>query len=281
MTDPNQRASIANAAISVVLAAHNNADIVRDVVRAWVRQLERRKRPFEILLVNDGSGDETGTKAEALATQHTSVRVVNHPAHLGLGAALRSGIASAQHPLLCYTMCAREYPPSDLPRFLERIDAVDLVTGYRGGPAMPAWLRGFGAGYRVAVRILLGLPLEPLPTWLGWREERRRWLARWLFGLRVYDLGCAFALARREIFARIPIQSVSRFALVEILAKANFLGCYVDQVPVSYRQEEPDHFVADAFRLLRHADFGPAILPPPAPPDQPASAPPRTDPTIP
>ena len=58
-------------------------------------------------------------------------------------------------------------------------------------------------------------------------------LARILFGLRYHDVACPFRLFRRDILARIPIQSDGPFAHVELLAKANFLGCLMgEEVPL-------------------------------------------------
>ena len=87
--------------------------------------------------------------------------------------------------------------------------------------------------------------------------------------VRLHDVGCVFVLARRSIFARIPIQSRGPFAHTEILAKANFLGCYFGDVAVAYRPGEAapagGGWWADARRVIAQPDFGPAQLPEPAP----------------
>src|SRR5204863_8327961 len=120
-------------------------------------------------------------------------------------------------------------------RLLDKIDKVDLVTGYRLWLPVPPLLRVLGRIYRGFVRVVFGIPLEPLPAWLGDHGQRKRWLARWVFGVRVHDVECAFRLFRRSVLARMPIQSHGPFAQVEILAKANFLGCWMFEVPVSYQ----------------------------------------------
>ena len=110
---------------------------------------------------------------------------------------------------------------------------------------------------------MLGMSLEPLPGWLGGKALAYQKLIRLLFAVRLHDIDCAFKLFRRKIFDRIPIQSDGEFVHAEILAKANFLGCYVDEVPL----EETAKWIADPRRFaeLRHVfrnpDFGPAVLP--------------------
>jgi hypothetical protein len=172
--------------------------------------------------------------------------------------------------LFCST-CDRQYEPEDLKKLLAEIDKVDLVTGFRVSRPMPLGLRALGFLYRALIRILFGVSLEKRPAWLGWSALRRRWQARLLFGLRVGDPGCLFQLFRRSIFQRIPIQSKGTFAQVEVLAKANFLGCYMTEVPITHHPpadpggaiDTPDRRERkEAFQLLKDPDFGPPVLPP-------------------
>jgi hypothetical protein len=153
---------------------------------------------------------------------------------------------------------------------LDAIDRVDLVTGCRAGRA-PWWWRGLAALLRGVIRVLFGLTLPPRLCWLGASGWGRRWLARWVFGVRVQDPECAFRLFRRSVFRRLPIQTDGDFAQVEILAKANFLGHLLDEVQVSHRPAgagdrlaagPPQHLWRDVRRLFTAADFGPVTLPP-------------------
>ena len=131
-----------------------------------------------------------------------------------------------------------------------QIDKVDVVSGYR------VWQSS--------------RPRRPL------RRFAYRTLLRLLFGLRLIDVDCPFKLFRRSVFARIPIQSNGPFAHAEILAKANFLGCIMTEVPVRYEPGNrgagthpfPATWRREAFRVFFHPDFGPPFLPEEAPPPQ-------------
>jgi glycosyltransferase involved in cell wall biosynthesis len=271
MSDLPERPPIASSALSVVLPARDAEKLLPGVVSAWSAVLDGLKRDYEILLVDDGSTDATAARAEALATQDPRLRVLRHDGPRGFGATLRTGITAARFPLLFYTTCDRQYDPADLKKLLDAIDKVDLVSGFRLFRPVPGGLRWAGRLYRWLVWLLLGASLTPLPGWLGWRGHARAWLARVMFGVRLADVDCAFRLFRRSIFARIPIQSDGPFAQVEILAKANFLACMMDEVPVSYKPDSPPgsgplHVPArqtrrEIRRLLSHPDFGPAVLP--------------------
>src|SRR5205807_2231992 len=110
------------------------------------------------------------------------------------------------------------------------------VSGFRLWQPVPAPLRWLGRAWRLVLRAFLGLGVEPLPGWLGMREHLYRALCRAAFALRLQDVNCAFRLCRRDIFERIPIQSEGDFVHTELLAKANFLGCYLnDEVTVSHQ----------------------------------------------
>jgi glycosyltransferase involved in cell wall biosynthesis len=266
---PSELPPIATEPLSVVLVARNDAARLPEVLAAWVAQLNGLKRDYEIILVDDGSMDSTGGLATFLAARQPRIRVLIHPEPRGFGAAIRTGLAAAHHPLFFYTTCDPQYQPSDLPRLLARIDQVHLISGYRVIAPMPGWLRWLGRFYRAFLRILCGDTVEPLPGWLGWSGHFRRFLGRMLFGLRCQDVDCAFRLFRRSIFERIPIQSDGSFAQVEILAKANFLGCISCEEPVTHRPAEMSsaklksprrQTVREALRLIRNPNFGPPIL---------------------
>jgi glycosyltransferase involved in cell wall biosynthesis len=271
MSDTPERPPIASAPLSVVLLARNVEADLAEVVGGWITLLDSLEREYEVILVEDGSSDGTAAKADALAGQNPRLQVLHHQTGQGFGAALRAGIGTARYPLLFCSAGDRQYEPEDLKKLLAEIDKVDLVTGYRVSRPLPLWLRWPGYLYRGLIRILFGVSLEKLPGWLGWRAHRRRWIARLLFGVRVGDVGCTFQLFRRSIFARIPIQSKGTFSQVEILAKANFLGCYMTEVPITHHPPADSRQAIDtpdrrerkeAFQLLAHADFGPVVLPP-------------------
>src|SRR5262245_1708667 len=174
MPDPAERPPIATQPISLVLVAHNAAADIEAVVKAWTHQLDALARKYEILIVNDGSTDDTSILADMLQGQNHRVRALHHATPLGIGAALRSGIAAAQHPLLAYTTCDRQYQAGEIKRLLDLIDKVDLVTGYRLWLPVPPLLRALGRVYRIFVRVLFGVPLDPLPCWLGDRGQVKR-----------------------------------------------------------------------------------------------------------
>jgi hypothetical protein len=269
MPAPPPLPPIATQPLSVVLLPSDAKAPPEAVVADWVTFLNGLDRDYELLVVPAGEGRDGGAAGGSLRG-FQRVRVLRPPGRRGEGAALRAALAEARFPLIAYAPCDPRYRPGDLKRLMQDIDQVHLVSGYRAGRAVPAFWRAVGAACRAASRVVFSHPLTPLPGWLGWKGHAGQWLVRALFGVRNRDVLCPFRLLRREILARIPIQSDGPFAHVEILAKANFLGHVLgEDVPLGDRQHpvpaEPRagfrQYLREGHRLLSHPDFGPPRLP--------------------
>jgi hypothetical protein len=260
MLDPHAtRPPIATAPLSVLLLAEGNAPEAATLA-AWRQYLESLQRPYEILLVQPQTNADAAPEPNVFAYDPAT----------GWRSAVRSALAVIQHPLVVLCTGDAQYQPADLGRLLRAIDPVDLVCGYRALPT-PFWRRPLDLLQRLLARLLLGSMPEPRRTWLGRQARRRRWVARWIFGLRAADPECPYRVIRREVLARIPLQSRGPFVHVELLAKANHLGCPWVEEPVSWSPPtvvtaETFRFRDEAYALFRRPDFGP----PPAPSAPPA-----------
>lgn len=260
----------AHESVSVVLPVHNVAATLATVVGGWRGYLDKSRREFEILLVDDGSADATVAKAEEIAAKHGTIRVLKHDKPLGYGASLRTGLAAARHPLVFFTAADYPYTPSDLGKLLDRAgqtDAVlgrkiDVVTGCRTGHATPAFWTWVGRLYRGFCRVGLGLPLEPSPTWLGFREHQRSWFAWLVFADPLHDPHAAFKLFRKNVFDKFSIQCDGDLVHIELIAKATFTECLIDEMPLTPSSAAIPHASWAGFGKLF---FGPEFLPPAAP----------------
>jgi glycosyltransferase involved in cell wall biosynthesis len=265
MPDLEPRPSIADAPLSLVLVARDNAPALKEILPEWRKVLEKRKQEFEILIALDGTAEQATQLAAELGPE---TKVVRDESRRGFGAALRTGIAAAPHPLLCYCTADRQYEPADLAKMLEAINSLDLVAGYRLGKLAPRWLRVAGMLTRGVALVALGIPTEKSNCWIGWPGAARRWLVRWTFGVFVSDPDCVFRLCRRELFSHFRIQSDGTFANSEIIAKANFVTAQMAELPVTYRSPAPEK-LADAaglekpsWREIRRVFSDPAFVRP-------------------
>jgi len=279
MPDFPKLPAIADQPLSVVLLARNCSGHVSAYLVEWLGFLEGfRPGTYELILVDDGSTDGTADLAQAQVEAHPALRVIRLDQPSGEGVALKKGLEAATKPLVFYTLCDPAYRPEMLRQLFERtvklderreekeIDHVHLMAGFRAGVRVSPLLRVLGWLWRATCMVLFAYSPRPVPGEPGLRRRLGWLLARVLFGLRHRDVACPFRLMRREILPRTPIQSSGPFAHVELLAKANFLGCLMaDEVPLEVRppayRGDAGAFLADGRKVFDKPDFGPAVLP--------------------
>ena len=116
--------------ISVVIPALNEEDAVADTVRGALRVLrEAGVVPHEVIVVDDGSNDETGARAI-----EAGARLIRHPHRAGYGHALKSGIRDAQYDMIAITDADGTYPVERLPEMIALYQqGFDMVVGARSG----------------------------------------------------------------------------------------------------------------------------------------------------
>ncbi|MGA2679816.1 MAG: glycosyltransferase family 2 protein [Sedimentisphaerales bacterium] len=194
--------------ISVFFPCYNEQDNVEQTTQRAMEVLEGLKADYEIILVNDGSADQTGARADAIAAGNNRVRVVHHPQNMGYGAALQSGIRAAKKELIFFTDGDGQFDIGEIKLLLPLIAQNDIVCGYRLDRKDPF------------VRKLN-----------GWMWTR---LVNLLFGMNIRDIDCAFKLFRAEIFEDMRMSSEGALISAEILARATRRGFRIAEVGVHH-----------------------------------------------
>ncbi len=130
-----QRTATASRAVelSVVVPCYNEAGNLPELVARLRAVFDRRGIGGEVVLVNDGSRDATGSVIDALAAQHPEVVAVHHAQNRGIAAAWQSGLERARGEYACFIDADLQYLPEDVWRLWREIQAghADLVQGYR------------------------------------------------------------------------------------------------------------------------------------------------------
>ena len=258
--------------ISILIPLANAPVHPDDALTAWVDFLPTLGRETELVIIDDGTHS-----IESWLNERPNITFLKSESVRGLGASLRAGLEASKHPIVFYATLDYPYSPADLIEMLKRLEDVDaesglrldIVNGCRAGRPAPVPAKVFGFVWRNVWNFVLALSLQPSPGWLGWKWKWRAFWYRLVFGLRTRDAASGFKLFRRKIFARIPIQSDGNYAAIEILAKANFLGCYMDEVPIAKEVGAssppiPDlgDVRKDASKVFHKPDFGPTFLSP-------------------
>src|SRR4051812_11689587 len=148
---------------SVVIPAFNEATSIAAVVR----DLEAAARWLEVLVVDDGSTDDTGERAAA-----AGARVIRHPYNKGNGAAVKTGIRHAAGVFVLITDADGQHRAVDAPRLVARLDTYDLVVGARSTATQATIARRLGNA--ALNRIASYLTEQPIPDLTsGFRAARR------------------------------------------------------------------------------------------------------------
>jgi len=197
-------------ALSLVFPVYDEERTIGQVIESAIETGQELFDDFEVVVVDDGSRDGTPGIIDRWSQRDSRVRVVRHPRNTGYGAALRSGLRGASGELVFFSDADLQFDLNELGVLLAHSDDFDIVAGYRSPRR------------------------DPLPR----RLIAKTWgmIVRVLFGLRVYDIDCAFKVFRRSILDAIPIHSIGAFVNTEILVRASSLGASIRQVPVSHRR---------------------------------------------
>jgi glycosyltransferase involved in cell wall biosynthesis len=181
---------------------------VLKTVEGAIKILDEIEADYEIIIVNDGSSDNTGEIADKIAGENSRIKVVHHSVNLGYGAALQSGFNASTKAVVFYTDGDGQFDISEMPPLLPLMQQYDIVSCYR----------------------------------LNRQDNVIRKINAWcwtmlvciLFKMNVKDIDCAFKLYKREIFDDIEMKSGGALIDAEILARAVRKGYTITQKGVHH-----------------------------------------------
>jgi dolichyl-phosphate beta-glucosyltransferase len=225
-------------ALSLVVPAFNESGRLPRTLAALATSLPRLADDVELVVVDDGSVDDTAAAAERFAaTAPLAVRVVRLGRNRGKGAAVAAGVAAARHPLVAFTDADSPY---DLESLLPMVEALasgrcDVAIGARDLPESQI-NRGYGA-----LRYLSGQTFSMM-TWLA-------------IGLPFRDSQCGLKAFRTDAARRLfAMRTVDGFGFdFELLAAAVANGLRVERFPVRLTHDDDSRIalVRDSLRMTR------------------------------
>jgi glycosyltransferase involved in cell wall biosynthesis len=196
--------------LSVFFPAYNDAGTIASLVIRAMEVAGTLTADFEVIVVNDGSSDETPKILDELARLYPDhVRIVHHPQNRGYGGALRTGFKTASKDLVFYTDGDYQYDPAEMSLLWTKMaDDVDWVNGWKISRSDPVH------------RIIIGRVYHHL--------------VKLLFGLTVRDVDCDFRLMRRRIFDVVRLEKNSGVICLEMMKKFQDAGFRVAEHPVHH-----------------------------------------------
>jgi glycosyltransferase involved in cell wall biosynthesis len=150
-----------SAGLTVVVPAWNEERRLRATVEEVVAAAHRHLRSFEVIVVNDGSTDNTAAVADALAARFACVSVVHHDTNRGVGAAYATGLALARHPYLTLVPGDNAFHASGLDAVFALVGKVEMVVTYRANPrARTPARRLLSQCCTLGMRLVTGKPIR-------------------------------------------------------------------------------------------------------------------------
>jgi glycosyltransferase involved in cell wall biosynthesis len=206
---------------SFVVPAYNESSRIRPTLDKILRYAAEQKWDAEILVVDDGSHDDTADVIRDYARAHSQIRLVQNPGNRGKGFSVRNGMVHARGDICLFTDADLSSPISEAQKLFAAIgDGADVAIGSRWLRAelqterQPLYRQAFGRIFNLVLRLFLGLHFK--------------------------DTQCGFKAFRREAAQRIfPLQKIERWGFdPEILYIARRLGFEVAEVPVVWAHSE-------------------------------------------
>jgi glycosyltransferase involved in cell wall biosynthesis len=196
--------------VTVVIPAFNEEGGVGAVIAELRDLLRQRTIDAEIIVVDDGSTDDT-----ARAANLAGARVIQHRSNRGYGAALKTGIAAASHDAVAIIDADGTYPAAYLPELLAELEHADMVVGAR-------------TGTRVSI------PLVRRPA--KWALNR---LANYVTRAEIPDLNSGLRAFRRDMAMQYFPILPDQFSFTTTITLAMHCDKYaVSYIPIDYRQRQ-------------------------------------------
>jgi glycosyltransferase involved in cell wall biosynthesis len=208
--------------LSIVLPVFNESGNVEPLIDEIVATCAALGRTYEIVVVDDGSGDSTADELRRIRARVPELRVILFRRNFGQTAALSAGIEHARGEVIVTMDGDGENDPADVPKLLERLESgIDMVCGWR----VKRW-----EGSRLTRRV---------PS-----EAANRIISR-ATGVPLHDYGCTLKAFRRELASGLKLYGeMHRF----VPAIAHDLGATIAEVPVGFR---PRRFGQSKYGLSR------------------------------
>ena len=194
--------------LSLVLPAHNEAENIEIVVEHALEVLPWYTADFEIIVVNDGSRDQTGEIIDRLAANDARVRAIHHPRNRGYGAALTTGFTASTGDFVMFMDSDRQFDIADIGLLSPFIGKFDIVAGFRKERQDEFHRKLFAETFNLVVRML--------------------------FGVHMRDIDAAFKVFRGDMLRSLELTAPGALINTEMQAKLRRQGASLVQIGVNH-----------------------------------------------
>ncbi len=221
--------------LSIIIPAYNETARIGPALEQVLACVHERKWPAEVIVVNDGSRDDTAEIVKRIAARDPIVRMIENPVNRGKGFSVRNGMLHAVGDVMMFTDADLSSPIEETERLLAAIDdGADIAIGSRWldkgrqTKHQPWYRQMFGRCFNAVTRLVMGLPFA--------------------------DTQCGFKAFRRDAaYTVFQLQRIERWGFdPELLFIALKRGYKVREVPVTWGHDERSRlsYLKDGIKML-------------------------------
>ena len=169
-TPAQRRASDEVIDVSVLVPAKDEAENLPIFMEQAVAAFRGSSTRYEVVVIDDGSTDDSWAVLQRLQEQYPFLRAVRHRRQRGIADALRTGWLNSRGEILVFYPADLQFKPEDIPRLVAPIlaDSADMVTGFKEGKYEKAFVSGI---YNKLSRSLFDVPVKDLNSVKAYRRE--------------------------------------------------------------------------------------------------------------
>lgn len=206
---------------SLIIPAYNESARISATLEKVLDYVRRQGWPVEVVVVNDGSSDDTAAVVRAIAARHSRVRLLENPGNRGKGYSVRHGVLHATGDIVLFSDADLSSPIEEAPKLLAALQkGADVAIGSR-------WLE-----------TKLQTERQPILRQIAGRMYNL--LLRAVLGLKYEDTQCGFkAFTREAAQAIFPFQRIERWGFdPEVLFLARKKGFRIAEIPVAWAHDD-------------------------------------------
>lgn len=220
--------------LSLVLPAYNEEANIEQVVRQALDVLPIYTQGFEIVVVNDGSKDQTASIVDRLSDEDDRVRPVHHRVNQGYAGAVKSGFKASTCDYVMFMDADRQFDIADIRLVTPFVPLFDIVAGFRMERSDPIHRRINAEVFNLAIRIL--------------------------FDVHIRDLDCAFKVFRGDLIRSLELTSGGALLNAETMAKLRRQGANMVQVGVPHHPRVAGTATGGSLKVILKAMTGLVLL---------------------
>jgi glycosyltransferase involved in cell wall biosynthesis len=193
--------------LSVAVMAFDEGNSLDGFLAEMSGEMEKLGITHEILIIDDGSTDQTPDVSRSWAERNPRIRIASHPRNLGLGEVYRTGFRNCRGDYITFFPADGQFSPTIIGGYLGKILQADLVLGYTGAKKRDLLSALLSRAERILFRLLIG----SLPDFQG------------------------VIMFRRSLLDRIELKSTGRgqVIMLELIAKAVRAGCAIERQEIA------------------------------------------------